>query len=1580
MPSLAPKRWEAFLSYNSQDRAAVTELAQRLKREELTLYLDEWEMEPGWEFQPALARALNASKSVVAFLGPSGLARWQMQEIQVAIDKATHDEAFHVIPVLLPGAERPRRGDVAHLEFLINASWVEFVGTLDDERAFRRLVWGIKGAKPELQIDARYADVCPYRGLEAFRPEDECFFFGRERLTGWLISALRREVQAKPQGARFLAVIGPSGSGKSSVVLAGLVPKLKNKAITGSERWPIAILRPGDEPLTNLAAAIVPSLQPPGANPDIHAVYRLMRALREDEASQALDIFARTALHDRPEEVRLLVVIDQFEELFTYRPEDGPPRKRFEDDRSAYLANLLNAAAAPGGRVAILLTMRSDFLGACTTYPQLSAVLSAHQELVGPMNQAELREAIVQPAFLVGHEVEPALVERLLADVKGQAGALPLLQFALTELWKKRDVRRLTLRAYEELGRDEHGKARGIEGTLEHRANEIYSKLDQADQELCRRIFLRLVQLGEGTEDTKRRVPIRELLPANVDRAAAVRKLIYTLSERDARLITTEGGDANDGWVEVAHEALITGWTRLHQWVDADRASLRTQQRLTEAAGEWAAAKPEEKDGHLYFGARLAVCREWVLSHPDELLGSLENEFLSASEEAERRQKQDALEKERRLREAAEAQKQEAEALRQEAEAQKLEAEAQKQVAEAQKQKAEALRQEAEAQKQKAEAQKQVADAQKQKAEAQKQEAEAQKQEAEAQKQVAEVRKQEAEAAAERAKRLSNGLLVTAIVAGVLAAACGILALWADNSRIAALAATKREKDAGRLADSRRVAALAASEMDKHLDRSLIMAVEACKIEHTIEARNSLFNALVARPRLSSFLSTGRYDVRRLALSAEGKILAAGYDADNPNPAGAVVLWDMATRTQLLDKPLPVPAGSVTAVAFSPDGKILAVGFREDNAYVREGKGVMLWDVERRTWSTVEPLAAGDSDVTCMAFSPDGTRLAAGCDVGVMLWDVARRTRLAEKPISADASHITSLAFSPDGSTMAAGLGYESGTGGVMLWSAAGLSPMIDKPLAIREGPVTRVAFSRDGKILAAGYSAGDLVGGGGVSLWVAATRTPCFDKPLTVGEGPVTDLAFSPDSKTLVTAYGVLPGAGMSGRGGTVLWDLERGSRIAADPLDMAGTEVTSVTFISDVKLVTGHGIISGGRATLKGGGALWDVTSRHRLVTEPLPIGGGHATSVAFSPDGTVLATGYGGPAQGGGVMLWSVASRTRIATDPMALTEGHVTRVAFSPDGKTLAGVFDAPARGGGVMLWDVENKARRRAGPMAIAEGRITSISFSPDSKTLATTFDGAQSGLMLWLVERQTRLTQKPLMGPAGRASSLAYSFDGTTLAAAYFGAAEAGAVSWNAASRTQLKDIKLPVTEGHVTSVALSPDGKTLAAGLSVYQTGGVALWDVAQPTPLALESLDVPEGPVNCVAFSRDGKTLAGGCDAGSGSRPISSVVLWDLAQRIRLIDKPLEITKSLVSGVTFSPDGNTVAARYTGEGGGVVLCDVDIESWQHLAGDIANRNLTRAESGHYFPNIKYRPTFAHLPVPPEADPSNANSPSPGH
>jgi hypothetical protein len=659
MSPVGPKRFDAFLSFNSTDRPAVQEVAKRLQSQGIVVSLDDWEMAPGRDIVSALAEALRDSKTCVVFYGPNGLGPWHKKEVQAATDMEARDESFHVILVLLPGAERPRRGDVAHLDFLLNAPWVEFLSTLDDERAFQRLVWGITGKKPPEPETVTGSDVCPYRGLEAFRPEDAKFFFGRENLTAWLVSTLRREVRAA-EGVRFLGVLGPSGSGKSSVVLAGLVPQLKEGAIEGSERWPVAILRPGNDPLKALTERVVPlirgTVRCDSTVSETTEQKQLLDDLRSEraDACDELDRYVGLKFSAEPADRRLVIVVDQFEEIFTHRSGADRARERFERERGQFFASLLSAAARPGGRVAVVLTLRSDFLSACAQFERLSAVLSAHQELVGPMTEAELRAAIERPAFLVGCEVEPALTERLWADVKGEPGALPLLQFALAEVWKKRDIRRLTRAAYLELGKDDKGQERGIEGVLDNRANQIYGDLTPENQRDCRRLFTRLVQFGEGTQDTKRRVPLREVLPGEPARAESVRNLVQTLSASDARLITTEGSDATDGAVEVAHEALIRGWTQLRKWLDAERADLRIQRRLSADAKEWADARTETKKDFLYSGVRLAVCREWVTSHPDELT-AIEAAFVAASQEAKLEREQNELENERRKREAAEA-------------------------------------------------------------------------------------------------------------------------------------------------------------------------------------------------------------------------------------------------------------------------------------------------------------------------------------------------------------------------------------------------------------------------------------------------------------------------------------------------------------------------------------------------------------------------------------------------------------------------------------------------------------------------------------------------------------------------------------------------------------------------------------------------------------------------------------------------------------------------------------------------------------------------------------------------------------
>ena len=344
--------------------------------------------------------------------------------------------------------------------------------------------------------------------------------------------------------------------------------------------------------------------------------------------TRALHIFARYALDGEPADRRLVVLVDQFEEIFTLCPIER------ELTRRAFIDTLLHAATVVGGRALVILTLRADFLGKCASHQALAAALSDGQELVGPMTKDELRRAIEQPAYRVGCEIEPGLTELLLHDVTGQPGTLPLLQYALWELWQRRNDRRLTIAAYNAIG--------GVRGALEKRADEIVATLNDPEREVCRRVFLRLTQPGDGTEDTKRRAPLRDLLDSTSD-AQSVEAVIGRLTI--ARLITITGhartahqGDGSDqeSYVEVGHEALIRGWTQLRHWIDADRAGLRLHYQLTEAARGW---KRQAGDtGFLFQGTPLAVVRKWAEAHPQELNHG-EYEFLEASvkQEQERR-------------------------------------------------------------------------------------------------------------------------------------------------------------------------------------------------------------------------------------------------------------------------------------------------------------------------------------------------------------------------------------------------------------------------------------------------------------------------------------------------------------------------------------------------------------------------------------------------------------------------------------------------------------------------------------------------------------------------------------------------------------------------------------------------------------------------------------------------------------------------------------------------------------------------------------------------------------------------------
>ncbi|MEE8584279.1 MAG: hypothetical protein V3T83_05435, partial [Acidobacteriota bacterium] len=421
---------------------------------------------------------------------------------------------------------------------------------------------------------------------------------------------------------RFLAVVGASGSGKSSLVRAGLVPALQRGELLGSERWPIVTLRPGQEPLEQLAIAL-------SACREVSTVDSPDAFRRELEADpHNLHRRLATALHESPPDRRVCLVVDQFEEAFALCEN--------LETRSKFIDALVHAAGVARGRTVVVLTLRADFYSKCSGHPQLTTLLSDHQVYVEPMSDSELRDAIERPAQLVGCELEPGLTELLIRDFRQQSGGLPLLQHALERLWGKRTGRRLTLTAYKrDLG--------GLQGALKEHADGLFAQFSEDEKKACRHIFQRLVKLGEGAEDTRRQAAPPSLIPVGAP-SETFEKVLESLTRE--RLLTAESDlPGQVSTVEIAHEELIRSWPKLGGWIEEDRDSLRVRERLSLDAEEW--QRNSRDSSFLLRDTRLEVIEEWKAKSGPEL-NPLEEDFLKASQMArdvERRRRQEEEER-----------------------------------------------------------------------------------------------------------------------------------------------------------------------------------------------------------------------------------------------------------------------------------------------------------------------------------------------------------------------------------------------------------------------------------------------------------------------------------------------------------------------------------------------------------------------------------------------------------------------------------------------------------------------------------------------------------------------------------------------------------------------------------------------------------------------------------------------------------------------------------------------------------------------------------------------------------------------
>ncbi len=603
-----------FLSYARTDGSFVSQLQSDLQARGIPVWIDHEDNQPGTpDWEDSLRKAIRQASAVVLVASPSARgSRYVKDELRIAEMYrrpvyplwAMGNAWMDAVPIGWGGtqyidAREERYQEALHEMVMI----LEKLNSPVDAAV----------AGPELGSLQSEPPRNPYKGLHAFRREDAGDFFGRNRFINALVEALQKQLATEEQGAskaRLLTVIGSSGSGKSSVVMAGLLPQLQRGVLAGSQGWVyLEPMVPGQHPIEALTLALSPSFPA-----------RSLKALREDVEDDTGRGLHRlmTTLRAKPED-KVLLLIDQFEELFTQTVDENE-RKRFID-------LLITAITEPQGPAIAILTLRADFYDRPLSYPELGQLIESHHMAVFPMEMSDLREVIEKPAQLpdVRLTFEGDLVGDLLFEVQRQAGALPLLQFTLDQLFQRRQGRQLTAQAYRKIG--------GVKGALANHAEAIYAALPSEEhRRLARALFLRLVDPGTTEQDmTRRRAASSELEMPDPQETATLKAVVKIFTT--ARLLVTNTV-AGVSTVEVSHEALIREWKLLADWIHEAREDIQLRKVITEDAMEW------KRRGHpldrLYRGSQLDEALAWRERNSPSID---EDAFLSASIAERERQK-----------------------------------------------------------------------------------------------------------------------------------------------------------------------------------------------------------------------------------------------------------------------------------------------------------------------------------------------------------------------------------------------------------------------------------------------------------------------------------------------------------------------------------------------------------------------------------------------------------------------------------------------------------------------------------------------------------------------------------------------------------------------------------------------------------------------------------------------------------------------------------------------------------------------------------------------------------------------------